>query len=295
MPDIGVWHPQIVHFVIALLAVGVICRWIALTGRLRFTGAMATTLIVLGTLAAVVAAKSGDDAHSIPERIPGARDAIVNHEEWGERTRNLFLVIAVIELLALGIGRGKHLFGKRSADTPADATPWRGKAVKGLRFSSGILGLLGLFFLYETGEHGGEIVYEYAGGVGTRSGDPQDVERLLVAALYHNAMKDREAGKKSDAARLIGELERRMPNDPQIRLLSIESQLLDREDALGALAALRGFAAGADEALRRRAGLLRVDAFQAAGQIDSAMATIQALQRDFPDNARIRERAGQLR
>ena len=295
MPDIGVWHPQIVHFVIALLVVGVICRWIALTGRLRFTGAMATTLIVLGTLAAVVAVKSGDDAHSIPERIPGARDAIVNHEDWGNRTRNLFLVIVVLEVLALGIGRGKHLFGKRSADTPGDAMPWRNKAVKGLRYSSGILGLLGLFFLYETGEHGGEVVYEYAGGVGTRSGDPQDVERLLVAALYHNAMKDREAGKKADAARLIGELERRMPNDPQIRLLSIESQLLDREDALGALAALRGFAAGADEALRRRAGLLRVDAFQAAGQIDSAMATIQALQRDFPDNARIRERAGQLR
>jgi uncharacterized membrane protein len=295
MPDIGVWHPQIVHFVIALLGVGVICRWIALTGRLRFTGAMATTLIVLGTLAAVVAVQSGDDAHTIPERIPGARDAIVNHEDWGNRTRNLFLVIAVIELLALGIGRGKHLFGKRSADTPGDAMPWRNKAVKGMRFSSGILGLLGLFFLYETGEHGGEVVYEYAGGVGTRSGDPQDVERLLVAALYHNAMKDREAGRKADASRLIGELERRMPNDPQIRLLSIESQLLDREDALGALAALRGFAAGADEALRRRAGLLRVDAFQAAGQIDSAMATIQALQRDFPDNASIRERAGQLR
>jgi uncharacterized membrane protein len=295
MPDIGVWHPQIVHFVIALLVVGVICRWIALTGRLRFTGAMATTLIVLGTGAAVLAAKSGDDAHTVPERIPGARNAIVNHEEWGERTRNLFLIIAVVELLALGIGRGTHLFGPRPADASADTVTWRNKAVKGLRFSSGILGLLGLFFLYETGEHGGEVVYEYAGGVGTRAGDPDHVERLLVAALYHNAIQDREAGRKADASRLIGELERRMPNDPEIRLLSIESQLLDRDDAAGAIAALRGFAAGDDVALRRRVGLLRVDAFEKTGQLDSALVTIQALQREFPDNARIRERASKLR
>ena len=46
MLEIGVFHPQIVHFAIALLIVGVIMRLVWLSGRFRFTGPAATTLIV---------------------------------------------------------------------------------------------------------------------------------------------------------------------------------------------------------------------------------------------------------
>ncbi|MEX2283747.1 MAG: DUF2231 domain-containing protein [Gemmatimonadota bacterium] len=279
MPDIGVFHPQIVHFVIALLVAGVIFRLISLTGRFRFTSPAATTLIVAGTLAAVVAVKSGDDAHGPAERIPGARDAVENHEEWGQRTRNLFLAIATLEIIVLLLGTQ----GEK-----------RQQVTKGAAIVSGGLGLIGLFFLYETGEHGGEIVYEYAGGVGTRSGDPEDVENLLIAGLYNNAIKDRAAGKGEDAARLIAELERRRPNDPEIRVLAIESLLLDRKDPNAAVAALRGFAAGDNEALVRRVGLLKVDAFAAAAQLDSARAVMAQLQQAFPDHQLIRDRAAQL-
>jgi uncharacterized membrane protein len=278
MPDIGVWHPQIVHFVIALLIVGVVFRIISLTGRLRFTNAAATTLILIGTAAAVVAVQSGTDAHGPAERIPGARNAVTNHEEWGERTRNLFLGIAALEIVILVLGTSEK----------------RQRVARGAAFVSAGLGLVGLLFIYETGEHGGEIVYEYAGGVGTRSGDPEDVEQLLIAGLYHNAMKDREAGRGEDAARLISELERRRPNDPTIRILAIESMLTDRKDANSALAALRGFAAGDDEAMRRRVGLLKVDAFVAAMQLDSARAVMAALQKEFPDNQRVKDRAAKL-
>ena len=278
MPDIAIWHPRIVHFVIALLVVGVIFRLISLTGRLRFTNPAATVLIVLGTLAAVVAVKSGDDAHEPAERIPGAGEAVENHEAWGKRTRNLFLAIAGLEIIVLILGTQEK----------------RQQVTRGAAMVSAGLGLVGLFFLYETGEHGGEVVYEFAGGVGTRSGNPEDVERLLVAGLYHNAIQDREAGKSEDAARLIAELERRRPNDPAIRILAIESLLLDRKDANAALAALRGFAAGEDAALARRVGLLKVDAFVAAAQLDSAQAVMAQLQQAYPDNARVRDRAAQL-
>jgi uncharacterized membrane protein len=279
MPNIGAFHPQIVHFVIALLAVGVVLRLIWLTGRLKFTGPAATTLIVLGTVASVLAVRSGDDAHGVAERIPGAREAVENHEEWGVRTRNLFIAVAALELVTL-------LFGSRERSQ---------RLARGFGMASGVVGLVGLFFLYETGEHGGEVVYEYAGGVGTRSGDGEDLERLLVAGLYHNAMADREAGRHEAASRLIGELEQRRPNDPSIRLLSIESSLRDRNDAEGALNALRGFAAGEDTGLRTRAGLLRVDAFEALGQRDSAQATIIQLRREFPQNVRIQQRAEALK
>src|SRR5688572_25504794 len=183
MPDIGVFHPQVVHFVIALLGVGVVLRIISLIpmrGRFSFVSHAATLLIVLGAFASVVAAKSGDDAHGPAERIPGARPAVENHETWGNRTRNLFLIIATIELVALIASRKEE---HRKIGRLGHA-------------SSAVLGLLGLFFLYETGEHGGEIVYEYAGGVGTRSGNPEDVENLLIAGLYHAAVQDREAGRK---------------------------------------------------------------------------------------------------
>jgi uncharacterized membrane protein len=279
MPEIGSFHPQIVHFVIGLLAVGVLLRLVSLTGKLRFTGPAAATLILAGTATAVLAVTSGDQAHGPVERIPGAVDALENHEQWGKRTRNLFLAIAALELatLALGSRERTERLSRRVA------------------IASGVLGLVGLFFLYETGEHGGEVVYEYAGGVGTRHNDPEDVERLLIAGLYHNAVQDRRAGRTEDAARLFAELERRRPNDPNVRLLAIESTLRDRADANGALAALRGFAAGEDVGLRTRAGLLRVDAFEAAGQRDSARVTLQQLQQEFPRNLRIRQRAEAFR
>ena len=138
-PDIGVFHPQIVHFVIALLMVGVAFRLISLTGKAQFTGAAALTLILIGTGAAVLAVKSGEDAHGPAERVPGARDAVVEHEEWGERTRNLFLVVAALELLALGLSDRRR---------------------RAVLVASGIVGLGGMFVLYETAEHGGDLVYQ---------------------------------------------------------------------------------------------------------------------------------------
>ena len=44
-------------------------------------------------------------------------------------------------------------------------------------------GVVGLWFPYQAGAHGGQLVYSYAGGVGIRSGEPQDVGRLLLAGL----------------------------------------------------------------------------------------------------------------
>ena len=93
MPNIGAYHPVIVHFAIALLILGVVFRWISLTGRAPFTGPAATTLLLLGALAALLAVHSGLDAHGPVERIPGARQAVTDHEEAGEWARNVFLAV----------------------------------------------------------------------------------------------------------------------------------------------------------------------------------------------------------
>src|SRR6266850_5611435 len=101
MPNIGSYHPIIVHFAIALLVIGVIFRWIWLTGRAPFTGPAAATLILAGAVAALLAVHSGTDAHGPVERIPGVRQAVIDHEEAGEWARNVFLLVAVFEIAAL--------------------------------------------------------------------------------------------------------------------------------------------------------------------------------------------------
>src|SRR2546425_1750022 len=47
MPNIGAYHPIIVHFAIALVILGVIFRWVSLTGRAPFTGPAAETVMIL--------------------------------------------------------------------------------------------------------------------------------------------------------------------------------------------------------------------------------------------------------
>ena len=269
-------HPQIVHFVIALLFAGVLFRCIGLTGRATFTGPAAVVLLLVGTLGAVLAVKSGTDAHGPVERVPGARAAVVEHEEWGERTRNIFLVVAALEIAAL---------------IPA-AQRWR----KGVHLASAVVGLAGAFSLYEAGEHGGELVYAYAGGVGIRSGNPDDVGRLLVAGLYHQAMLDRKAGKTAEAAQLIGQLTQRLPDDTSARLLAIESLVMDKQDGRAALGALASFPAVPESRfLRFRVGILRADAFVAAGMPDSAKATLEAMSREFANNRAVEERQEKLK
>ncbi len=269
-------HPQIVHFVIALLFGGVLFRCIALTGRAAFTGPAAAVSLLVGTLGAVLAVKSGTDAHGPVERVPGARAAVMEHEEWGERTRNIFLVVAALEIAAL---------------IPA-MQRWR----MGVHVASAVVGLAGAFWLYEAGEHGGELVYAYAGGVGIRSGNPDDVGRLLVAGLYHQAMLDRQAGRTAEAAELIVQLAQRFPDDTSARLLVIESLIVDKKNGKAALAALAPFpAAPGSRFLRLRVGLLRADAFVAAGMPDSAKVTLEAMSREFPNNHAVEERQGKLK
>lgn len=278
MPSIGYFHPQIVHFAIALLFVGVAFRVVSFTPWLTFTGPAARTLVLLGTLATVLAVRSGTDAHDPVERVPGARAAVTDHEEWGERARNAFLFVAAFELFAWGLTRR------------------RAKLARGLTFAAGLAGLAGLAVLYEAAEHGGELVYGYSGGVGIRSGEPSDVQRLLVAGLYHNISRARTEHRAEDAARYVDELVRLRGDDPAMATLRIESLIRDRADARGALAALDSLHPAPDNRrLVLGLGNLRADAYLALGQRDSARIALESLARDFPESTRLTARLDSLR
>lgn len=272
MPDIGVFHPQIVHFVIAFLILGVVARVVSLLPlgeRFRFVGPMAATLLILGTLASFAAVRSGDDAHGPVERVPGARDAVVEHEDWGKRARNVFIAIGVLELAALALVSRRRM-------------------AQGLRVVSALAGLAGLWVLYETSEHGGALVYNYAGGVGIRSGVEGDTKRLLVAGLYHNARIAREGGRAEEAGRLTEELMRQMPEDANVRFLGVESRLKDYDDPRGALEAIAAIQVpGDDWRLNLRRASLTAEAYRAVGAADSAQAALDELKARFPNHPRI--------
>src|SRR6267378_1445224 len=139
MPNLAPFHPQIVHFAIALLVLGVLFRWISLTGP------AAAVLLLAGTTAAVLAVQSGTDAHGPVERVPGARAAVMEHEEAGKWARNVFLVIAALEIGAL-------IFARRSA-----------RVTQGLTWVSALVGLAGIAAVYKAADRGGDLVYSYAG------------------------------------------------------------------------------------------------------------------------------------
>lgn len=269
------YHPQFVHFTIALLVVGVIFRIVSLLGRPAWIAPAALSLIAAGTVAAVLAAQSGEAAHGPVERIPGARQAVADHEKWGERTRNVFVLVLAIE----GIGLLLYRSPRRTL----------------VYIASAVVGVIGLAHLYEAGAHGGVLVYTYAGGVGTRSGDPNDVERLLLAGLYNGAQLERKAGRPDRANQLLALAGERHPNDPEVQLAVAESLLLDRKAPAAALQTLRAISPPADNrSLRIRHGMLTADALEAAGQRDGAAAVVQGLLTQYPDVARLKQRLDAL-
>jgi uncharacterized membrane protein len=269
MPNIGSFHPQLVHFVVALGFAGVALRLVWLTGRPAWTRPAGTTLLLITALASVVAAQSGTDAHESAERIPGVREAVEDHEDLGEDARDLFLLVGLLEVAAL-------------------ATRNRERLARGLYVASGVAGVVAAAVLYDAAEHGGRLVYSYAGGIGTRTGDTADVHRLLVAGLYHEARVSRDAGRSDDAARLTDELARQVPNDPNVSLLVIQSTLEDRHDpgaALAALAVLPG--PNQNPRFEISKGMLTAKALVAAGRADSAHAVLTALAGKYPNSGAV--------
>jgi uncharacterized membrane protein len=273
--DLGYFHPLVVHFPIALtfVAAGARILWIFL--KRDWLNNAAAALWVCAALGGTVAAYTGDKAHSPVERVPGSRQVVIEHEDWGNRARNVLIAIAVIELGALVLRENRHK--------------------KALRYLSTAAGLVAMFFMYEAGDHGGELVYSYAGGVGIRTGEDADVERLLLAGLYHQAQRDRTAGRSEDAANLTRELARRFPNDSSVQLLAVESMLRDVKNPVGALAALDSIQPPkTSRTLYLNAAMLRADALNAIGQRDSARSVLSALTADYPTSARLRAKLDSL-
>jgi len=280
MPNIAAFHPQIVHFVIGVLLVGVAFRIVSLTPWFRFTNQGATALLLIGAVASWLAVRSGTEAHGPVERIPGTRDLVIEHEEHGQHTRNIFLGVALIELIALGLARKDTLV----------------RYARYAHFVSAAVGVWGSAELYEAAEHGGELVYSYGGGPGLRTGDPKDVQRLLLAGLYNQSRIDRREKRPQDAASLVSEMARRFPTDTNVRILHAESLLLDSKNYPAALATIDSVRpAPTDARLAPRVATMKADIYLAMGKPDSAKAALDAAIAAFPQNTRLKAKRDSIK
>jgi uncharacterized membrane protein len=276
MPEIGVFHPQIVHIVIVGAGLGILFRWVSLTGKLTWTSPAATTLILIGAVTAWFAVTSGDQTHQLSERIPGVVRAVQTHEDAGHDTRNVLLGLGLIEIVAL--------------------LKWVKKYQRWVYIASGVVGVAAAYNIYESGRLGGELVYSYAGGVGMKSGDTTDVNRLLIAGLYNRAQLSRSEKNAEAAAQGFAELAAKFQNDPTIKLLAVESMLIDAKNPAAALAALAKIPVPADtERTYTRYHLDKANAFVGLSQKDSARAILTALAVKFPQSQRIKTELEKLK
>ena len=268
-------HPQIVHFTIVLTIVGVAFRLLSLAGRPSWADPAARTLVILAALTAFASVRTGTAAHGPVERVPGSRPAVTEHEEAGERAQFILIALGVVELIGLALRKSK-----------------RANVVNGV---AAVAGLVAVFAVYEAGKHGGELVYSYAGGVGIRSGDPKDVERLLLAGQYHQAMNDRAAGRAQQASDLIAAAARQFPSDPEVRLMAAESFIVDQKNPQAALDALAQIQLPeGNRILGFRKATLLADAYEAAGRKDEAIAALAGVLTTFP-NPRLQQRLDKLK
>lgn len=141
-------HPMIVHFPLVLLILAVLFDLIGLfLKKFDWIKKSSVLLYFLGTIGAIVAFLTGNTASDSINIPANAFSAVNDHADWAEITLWFFIVYTIIRLgLAFGI-KSKPL--AKIIITPIVLT-----------------GLLGIYFLYQTGDQGAKLVFGYGLGTG---------------------------------------------------------------------------------------------------------------------------------
>ncbi|MCE1188120.1 MAG: hypothetical protein LWX56_03180 [Ignavibacteria bacterium] len=159
MEFLAQFHPKIVHFPIALFITYAFLEATAVVWKKDFIRNAAFLLLGLGVLSALAALFTGNQAASMAEKWDEAGVKVISaipfqvmrhHEEWATITTWWFTGLLILRVLV-------YLYIQRKNRYPQ---------FKVFAFPIiAILALVGCYFLFETGEHGGHLVYKK--GVGT--------------------------------------------------------------------------------------------------------------------------------
>ncbi|RJP60933.1 MAG: DUF2231 domain-containing protein [Ignavibacteriales bacterium] len=138
-------HPQIVHFPIAILILYSVLEIIGILFNNEFLQKTSFLLLVIGVVSAVGAVLTGNQAAEFAKLnsdLPIAT-LIEDHETYATITLWYYFAILILRT---------YLTLKKKFEGL-------------LKFIFIPLVLIGCYLIYETGEHGGKLVYEY--GIGT--------------------------------------------------------------------------------------------------------------------------------
>ena len=138
-------HPMLVHFPIALLiaAAGIDILGLLLKNneKLRFTAVALYVLGALGALASFFTGREAADAVLLPA---AANPILTEHADWATGLVWFYGIYALLRITDL----------------------WRNREPKaGLWWPLALLGAGGLFLVFQTGERGGQMVFEHGVGV----------------------------------------------------------------------------------------------------------------------------------
>jgi uncharacterized membrane protein len=138
-------HPAIVHFPIALFVIGLVSDIVALTGFKReVLRRFSSTMYVLGGVATVATYFSGENAADSVLPSAEANPALTEHADLGYYMLWFGVVYAVLRIVDLLLNKA----GKLTIYLPVV-----------------VLGGAGFWLMFETAEHGAELVYKYGVGV----------------------------------------------------------------------------------------------------------------------------------
>jgi uncharacterized membrane protein len=150
-------HPALVHFPIVLILLGTLVALVAIFVRRWHLAWIAAGLLAFGAIGAVAAVWTGNSEKEVVGEMNASADqALDQHEEWGERTRNAAIVAA---LLAIGAA----VVVRRLPNAARTASVIAACAALGASFCVAV-----------TGHYGGQLVYKHGAGINTAAGPLAD-------------------------------------------------------------------------------------------------------------------------
>jgi len=135
-------HPKVVHFPIAILSTYILFEILAVITKNESYSKAAHILLFLGILGALAAVLSGNQAEELLNGKAVPPELIEEHETFANITIWFYFILLVFRT---------YLVIKK-------------KLTYKMQIAVVVLALAGIVLIYETGEHGGELVYKYGAG-----------------------------------------------------------------------------------------------------------------------------------
>lgn len=146
MEFLAQYHPLLVHFPIALFILYFLFESSGIIFNKEYLLKSAVIILVLGVVIALETVLTGNQAAQLLDAqgllTKDINKVVEAHEEWATITLWFYVFVLALRVF-LTVNK---------------------KFVGNLRYIFVVLSLIGIFFIYKTGEYGGKLVYEHGAG-----------------------------------------------------------------------------------------------------------------------------------